>query len=226
MLKRYIPHVFRTTARWALLSAALSAILLLSAGTTRIPSLRDYLFVFSGLLLVTMLAARPDLVEERFHSAEGSVDAGTRLACGFLFLVTLTTAALDLGRLHASDTVPQPIGMAALLTFALATLCQAWAMAVNPFFSPVLRVQAERGHHLVTAGPYRVVRHPGYLAMLISVPTSALAIGSWLALIPGLTFSGVIVRRAAIEDRFLRLNLKGYLAYALRVRSRLVPAIW
>jgi len=62
--------------------------------------------------------------------------------------------------------------------------------------------------------------------MLISVPASALAIGSLLALIPGLAFSGVITKRAAIEDRFLKLNLVGYAAYALRVRSRLVPSIW
>jgi len=116
--------------------------------------------------------------------------------------------------------------MAALVTFVLATLTQAWAMAVNPFFSPVVRIQSERGHHTITRGPYRFIRHPGYLAMLIALPASALAIGSWLALIPGLTFSGVIARRAAIEDSFLKLNLEGYANYALCVRFRLVPSIW
>jgi len=219
-------HILRVTARWALLSAALGVLLFLAAGTTHIPSLRLYLFVFSGLLLVTMFAAGSDLVEERFHPAEGNFDAGARLATGFLFLTTLTAAALDVGRLHAAGTVPQPIRMAALIAFALATLGQTWAMAVNPFFLPVVCIQSERGHHLVTRGPYRIIRHPGYLAMLISVPASALAIGSWLALIPGLTFSGVIARRAAIEDEFLKLNLAGYASYALKVRSRLVLSIW
>lgn len=226
MLKREPSNFFRVTTRWTLLSAALGALLFFAAGTLEISSLRNYLLVFWGLLLATMLAARPDLVEERSHPAEGKRDAGTRLASGFLFLVTLTAAALDVGRLHASDTVPRVITTASLVTFALATLIQAWAMAVNPFFSPTVRIQSERGHHLVTVGPYRVIRHPGYLAMLVSVPASALAIGSWLALIPGLTFSGVIARRATIEDEFLKLNLVGYSSYALKVRSRLVPSIW
>jgi protein-S-isoprenylcysteine O-methyltransferase Ste14 len=223
MPRRDRSHILRVTARWASLSAALGALLFFAAGTIEIRGLRTYLLVFSGLLLATMLAARPDLVEERFHPAEGKLDAGGSLATGFLFLVTLTAAALDVGRLHVSDTVPQAIRMASLVTFALATLTQAWAMAVNPFFSPVVRIQSERGPHLVTDGPYRIIRHPGYLAMLISVPASALAIGSSLALIPGLTFSGVIARRAAIEDEFLKLNLAGY---ALEVRSRLVPSLW
>jgi protein-S-isoprenylcysteine O-methyltransferase Ste14 len=226
MLRREPSHVLRVTARWALLSAALGALVFFAAGTIEVRGLRTYLLTFSGLLLATMLAVHPDLVEERFHPAQPQLDAGARLASGFLFLVTLTAAALDVGRLHASDTVPRVIRTASLVTFALATLTQAWAMAVNPFFSPTVRIQSERGHHLVTVGPYRVIRHPGYLAMLVSVPASALAIGSWLALIPGLTFSGVIARRATIEDEFLKLNLVGYASYALKVRSRLVPSIW
>src|SRR5215472_14575330 len=152
MLKTDRSHILRVTARWALLSSALAVLLFLAAGTTRIQSLRLYLFVFSGSLVITMVAVRPDLVEERFHPAEGKLDAGARLASGFLFLVTLTAAALDVGRLHASDTVPRPIRMAALVTFAVATLNQTWAMAVNPSFSPVVRIQPERGHHLITGG--------------------------------------------------------------------------
>jgi len=62
-------------------------------------------------------------------------------------------------------------------------------MIVNPFFSPALRIQAERGHAVIARGPYRFIRHPGYLAMLIAVPASALALGSWLALIPAFAFS-------------------------------------
>jgi len=216
-------QILRTLARWALLSAALSGLLFFLAGTTRIPSLRAYLFASSGLLLITMLVSHPDLVEERFHPAEANLDAGVRFASGFLFLLTLTTAALDVGRLHASDAVPGPMRIAALVTFTIATLTQAWAMAANPFFSPAVRIQSERGHHLVTTGPYRFVRHPGYFAMLIAMPASALAIGSWLSLIPALAFGGVIVRRTVLEDQFLRARLGGYAEYARRVRYKLVP---
>jgi len=89
---------------------------------------------------------------------------------------------------------------------------------VNPFFSPALRIQVERGHSAITCGPYRIVRHPGYLAMLIAVPASALTLGSWLALIPALAFSAVIVRRTALEDCYLMQNLHGYMEYTESVR--------
>jgi protein-S-isoprenylcysteine O-methyltransferase Ste14 len=90
-------------------------------------------------------------------------------------------------------------------------------MIANPFFSPVVRIQTERGHHLIAKGPYRLMRHPGYFAMCIAVPTSALSIGSWLALMPAAGFVLLIKHRAHLEDEFLRNNLPGYIAYARRV---------
>jgi len=96
-------------------------------------------------------------------------------------------------------------------------------MIVNPFFSPHIRLQPERGHRLITVGPYRFLRHPGYLAMLVSVPASSFAIGSWLALIPAAAFCLVILKRVRAEDIFLQRNLAGYSEYMGRVRGRLVP---
>jgi protein-S-isoprenylcysteine O-methyltransferase Ste14 len=96
-------------------------------------------------------------------------------------------------------------------------------MIANPFFSPVLRVQTERRHHLIAHGPYHFLRHPGYLAMSISVPAAALAIGSWLALVPAVAFVLLIQRRTQLEDEFLRKNLSGYADYARRVPVRLIP---
>jgi protein-S-isoprenylcysteine O-methyltransferase Ste14 len=102
---------------------------------------------------------------------------------------------------------------------------QAWAMIVNPFFSPVIRLQPELGHHLIANGPYTFVRHPGYLAMLIAVPASATAIGSWIALLPACGFAAIIMRRTKIEDSFLLRNLPDYRRYANRVRRRLFPSL-
>jgi protein-S-isoprenylcysteine O-methyltransferase Ste14 len=100
---------------------------------------------------------------------------------------------------------------------------QMWAMVVNPFFSPEIRLQSERGHQLVAGGPYRMVRHPGYLAMLVAVPASALAIGSWLALAPAATFCLTILKRVGMEEEFLLRNLAGYSEYVKKVRGRLLP---
>lgn len=100
-----------------------------------------------------------------------------------------------------------------------------WAMIVNPFFSPVIRIQAERGHHLITRGPYRWLRHPGYLAMIVAIPASALAIGSWLALISAAGFCLIIMRRARWEDEILKDELAGYMDYMHRVPSSFFPHV-
>ena len=101
-----------------------------------------------------------------------------------------------------------------------------WAMLANRFFSPVVRLQEERGHHLITTGPYRFVRHPGYTGTLVSVLCVGPALGSWLASIPMVVFALLILRRARLEDRFLHDKLDGYPAYAQRVRYRLLPGVW
>ena len=212
--------------RWGVLASLLAAILFIAAGSTRIPSLRDYVAVLSALLLFTMVAIDPELARERTHPGGTDIDPQSRTASGFLFLVTIIFAALDVGRLHQSDSVPPSWHLPALMVLAAALILQAAAMLVNPFFSPALRLQTERGHSVVTCGPYRFLRHPGYLAMIIAVPASALTLGSWLALIPTFAFSVVIVRRTALEDRYLRQALPGYVGYTETVRYRLLPGIW
>jgi protein-S-isoprenylcysteine O-methyltransferase Ste14 len=84
--------------------------------------------------------------------------------------------------------------------------------------------QAECGYRVIAAAPYRFMRHPGYLAMLISISASALAIGSWAALVPAACFVLVILRRAQLEDEFLKRNLPGYTDYVRRVSAKLLPA--
>jgi protein-S-isoprenylcysteine O-methyltransferase Ste14 len=131
-------------------------------------------------------------------------------AAGFLSLVTRIVAALSVGRLRPCFNVLIPLRDAALAVLALSGSLQTWAMIVNPFFSPVIRLQTECSHRVIESGPYKFMRHPGYFAMLISIPASALALGSWLALIPALGFVLVVSRRARLEDEFLMRNLSGY----------------
>lgn len=216
-------YAIRAVTNWAILTALLAGGLLLAAGTTRIPTLRAYVAVFSVLLLFTMLAVDPGLAHERAHPQAGGQDARGRFATGFLFLTTVGFAAVDVGRLHESNTVPPMLSVISLIAFAADLSLQIWAMIVNPFFSPVIRIQAARGHHVIMRGPYRSLRHPGYLAMLIAIPASAIAIGSWLALIPAAGFCAVIVRRAGREDEFLKRNLPDFIDYTKHVRGGLFP---
>ena len=101
-----------------------------------------------------------------------------------------------------------------------------WAMRVNRFFSSVIRLQEDRGHQLVTDGPYRWMRHPGYTAGILLCLSSGIALGSWLSALPAVACIPLLLRRTVAEDRFLKENLKGYSAYADAVRYRLVPGVW
>ncbi len=218
-----IIYFARLLTRWMAIAFLLAALLFVAAGTTEIATVRMYLAVFSALLLSTMLAVSPELAIERAHRQEPEPQDLGRFGSGLLFLATVAIGALDVGRIHFGPELPAAVGAIGLLLFVLAMCLQLWAMAANPFFSPIIRLQRERGHRVVSSGPYRFVRHPGYLAMLICAPASGLALGSWLALIPASMFGLVVVRRARIEDAFLTAELPGYEAYMRSVQGRLLP---
>ena len=99
-------------------------------------------------------------------------------------------------------------------------------MRENRFFSSVIRVQSDRGHRVIDTGPYAIVRHPGYVGMLLGMPISGLALGSWIAALIGAVVSLLTLRRVAVEDAFLTRNLDGYAVYADRVKYRLIPGVW
>jgi len=129
------------------------------------------------------------------------------------------------GRLHLSNHVPLAFSVIALVMYIAGSGFQAWAMTVNSFYSPVIRIQAELGHSVVTRGPYRILRHPAYFANIVAIPASALAIGSWLALIPAALFCAITVWRARREDAFLKQNLPGYKDYMESVPGGVFPRL-
>ena len=93
------------------------------------------------------------------------------------FLAHWVIAGLDVGRFHWSDTVPPAMQFGGLVGMAATMGLAAWAVSVNRFFSPVVRIQEERGHHLVTVGTYQFIRHPGYLAGMSMGLCSSLVLG-------------------------------------------------
>jgi protein-S-isoprenylcysteine O-methyltransferase Ste14 len=99
-------------------------------------------------------------------------------------------------------------------------------VTTNTFLSRQARIQDERHQVVVTSGPYRYLRHPMYLGILVLFLCLAPALGSWYALIPGLAIDVLFVVRTVKEDQMLREELPGYEDYAQRVRFRLVPGLW
>ena len=75
---------------------------------------------------------------------------------------------------------------------------------------------------LVEHGPYRVVRHPIYSWILISLLGVSVA-GSLWALLPLAVLVVWWLGKASVEERFLRERYPGYQDYCLRVPHRLIP---
>lgn len=116
-----------------------------------------------------------------------------------------------------------PVGASLL---ALGFGLSAAAMAVNPFFEGVVRIQTEAGHRTIEAGPYRRIRHPGYAGLALWAAAGPLLLGSSWSAAPAVATVTWIVLRTALEDAVLRRELPGYADYARRVKRRLVPGAW
>jgi len=209
-----------------LFETVLAGTLFGAAGRIDQPWFWALLGVHTALMAVGLTIMDPQLLRERMRPGAGGIDRGFRPLLAVLLLIHLLLAALDAGRFGWSPPAPMAVRAAALGVYAAGIILALRAMAVNRFFSSVVRLQNERGHRTVTAGPYRLVRHPGYLGMLIAVFAECVVFGSLWAALPALAFAAVVLRRTALEDRFLRARLDGYADYATGVRYRLVPCVW
>ena len=212
--------------RWLFGSALTLAACFALAGRWDLPWLWATCVTASLLGLAMFLTIDPDLARERRRPGPGGVDRRTQALLSTAMSAQGVVACLDVGRFHWSDGVPQSLRAAALLLFVAGFGLVTWSVAVNRYFSSVVRVQAERGHTIVTSGPYRYVRHPGYLGMLLSYPVISLAIGSWWGLVPGALCFLIVLRRARLEDAYLQEHLPGYRDYATSVPHRLIAGVW
>ncbi|MBN1335274.1 MAG: isoprenylcysteine carboxylmethyltransferase family protein [Deltaproteobacteria bacterium] len=217
--------------RLALLgSAFMGAVYFLCAGRLDLPA--AWAFLALGLVAAvvnTVVLARrhPELIELRARPQPGTEtsDLGLMKAAALLGPVLLVVCGLDAGRLRLVE-IPLSVSLLALGVYAVSVALSNWAMAFNAHFESTVRLQAERGHRVETGGPYRFVRHPGYLAALIGLLAQPVVLGSILGFVPAVASAVLIVVRTAFEDRTLMGALEGYRAYAGRVRYRLVPGVF
>ncbi len=176
---------------------------------------------------VILSRSDPGLVAERSRIHKGTKRwdyvLAPLVAYGVVFI--LVAAALDL-RFGWTGPTPAWIQVAALLATASGSALGLWALASNPFFSAMVRIQSERGHVAVTGGPYRFVRHPGYAGVAAYYLALPVMMGSLWAYLPAAFSLGVLAVRTVLEDRTLQRELDGYRDYARRVRFRIIPGIW
>lgn len=224
--------------RWIIKTLAFTAflVLLLFGGAGRL----DWgaAWILLGLYVLQQLTTglglwriAPDLLRERADAREqAGVKGWDRLLAGFgavyLPLLTWLVAGLDLRNGWTAEPLPVVLPVLGMLVMALGMALTTWAMLSNAYFSGLVRIQSDRGHQVQTGGPYRIVRHPGYVGAILYDLGAPLLLGSWWALIPSGLAALLMIVRTALEDRTLRAELPGYTDYAGRTRWRLLPGVW
>jgi protein-S-isoprenylcysteine O-methyltransferase Ste14 len=116
--------------------------------------------------------------------------------------------------------------LAGLALFIAGYVLGSYAMIENRFFSGTVRIQDDRGHRVVSSGPYRWMRHPGYLGAIIAYMGTPALLSSLWAWLPSVALVALVILRTRLEDSTLRAELPGYQAYADKVRYRLLPGVW
>jgi len=140
-------------------------------------------------------------------------------------LVWLVVMPLDAVRFHWSH-LPFWLQVVGALTLVSSLACMYLAFRENAYVTPTVRIQEERGHAVVSTGPYRYVRHPMYTGFHLFFVGMPLLLGSAFGLVFSPVLIGLVVRRAVLEERLLRKELPGYEAYIAQVTSRFIPHIW
>jgi protein-S-isoprenylcysteine O-methyltransferase Ste14 len=184
-------------------------------------------------LALILIPTNPELLAERARAQKGSKSWDVMLV-SFAGLATMAQgvlAGLDLrlgwtAQALSGGKVSLTLQITAAVIAALGYALVVWAMTANAFFSETVRMQEDRGQTVVTGGPYRIVRHPGYVGSVTFNLVSPIMLGSLWALIPGVLGALTFVIRTSLEDRTLQQELPDYVEYTRRTRYRLVPGIW
>jgi protein-S-isoprenylcysteine O-methyltransferase Ste14 len=222
-------------AKWLLQNliwvVALGALLFVSAGTLHWPAAWVFLATsavigigFGWWLAKTDPALLAERMRPMMQKNQPAADKKFMLVFGVVALIWFLAIGFD-KRMHASD-IPvalQALGLAMLL---LTTGFIMWVMRENSYAAPVVKVQTERGHRVVSTGPYAWVRHPMYSGTILFFVGVPLLLGSWWGVALSPLFVILFAIRSGIEERALIAGLPGYADYTRRVRYRLVPGLW
>jgi protein-S-isoprenylcysteine O-methyltransferase Ste14 len=205
-----------------------AAVFFLCAGRLNLVMAWIYIAMVLVNTSITSLIMNPELIIERSEIKKDtkSWDILPAILIGRVGpLVILIVAGLDV-RFGWSQQFSLVLQIVAWGIAILGLLVTDWAVVSNKFFSGVVRIQKERGHTVVTSGPYRYIRHPGYVGAILHNIATPVILSSLWALIPAVLVVCITIIRTVFEDRTLQEELDGYKLYTKRVRYRLLPNIW
>lgn len=182
----------------------------------------------SGLSLFGPVRLDEGLLEERLQKPEAGAARWDKVFVGLVGVFTLAELLVPgfdrrWGWTRGLQDWEFWLGLFAVATGTAGIM---WAMRINRFFSTVVRIQRDRGHHAIEGGPYRFVRHPGYAFWGVRTLGAPLLLGSHWPFLVAVPFMAMLVVRTTLEDGLLRRELAGYREYAERTRWRLVPLVW
>jgi len=201
-----------------------------SAGTLH--WLRGWIYFGLGVAIVTvsgivLIRTNPAVIQARgkIHRDAKFFDKVILRIYALLLFAAPVVAGLDAVRYRWSSLPFATLywGVALQVVTIVPAL---WAMMENPFAEPAVRIQKERGHEVITKGPYRFVRHPMYVGVILGAFAVPLVLGSTWAFVPAIAMAVLFVVRTALEDRTLRAELPGYEDFTKHTRYRLIPGIW
>ncbi len=213
----------------AVLAVVMGLLLFVPAGTVRYWQGWVYLGVFLGAaVLTTLYLSRhdPALLERRLS---GGPTAETRPAQKIImawtslgFIALIVVPALDYR--FGWSAVPLAGVFAGNVMVAVGFYFIFLVYKENTFTSATIEIAQDQ--HVISTGPYAIVRHPMYASALLYLAGTPLALGSYWGFIPLVGTLPFLIWRLFDEERFLAQNLPGYTDDQKKVRHRLIPGIW
>jgi len=220
-------NIFKRSIQVLMSIFLISALLFISAGKINFTYAWIYIALSIMVIIINLFIFPAELIAERGRSKD-NVETWDKILTRLIMLPFLSlyiVAGLDI-RFGWSPKLDIWIHITGLALFLLGNAIVSWAMVSNPYFSTAVCIQHDRNHSVSKGGPYKYIRHPGYLGMIIYYIATPLFLGSLWSFIPAFLTSILFIIRTALEDNTLKNKLDGYANYALKVRYRIIPGIW
>ncbi len=203
------------------------AILFVAAGTLSWKWAWIALLLSLFLLVIDLIVLPAELIEERGRKKENVKKWDRMLTSVIIFptILMFVFSGLD-QRFNWTGDVHIIINITGLVLIFSGSMIFTWSMVSNKFFSTLVRLQTDRQHTVVTEGPYKYVRHPGYLGYIIFTSATPIALGTFWGLVFSVIIGILLIVRTVLEDATLKKELPGYAEYTENVKYKLIPFLW
>lgn len=196
------------------------------AGTIRYWQAWVYLgLMFLVAMAISLYLFRHDrgLIERRMRTKEKEEPQKKIIRIGtLLYVIAFVVPGLDFR--YGWSKVPVEIVVLSDTVFLLGYYLFFLTLKENPYAARTIEV--EKDQKVISTGPYAVVRHPMYSAVLLIIFVTPLCLGSYWGLLAVIPIFPLIAFRILNEEKVLAENLPGYSEYLEKTRYRLIPGLW